>query len=79
MNGVGGAAAYGALTNTNRTEGSVSILRRASDSAKPERSETTPEITVAGTVAGSDEDAAGAASTASRPIGNLGQHLDLKL
>jgi hypothetical protein len=80
MDGVSGPRGYAA---------SVSILRRASDTAKSENGGTIsgearvaseqPEITVEGGADGSAEDAAAAASGNQRPIGNVGQHLDLRL
>ena len=73
MDGLRGAGAYGALSNANRADGSVSILRRAGEAAKPEKS----ELAVDGAPGGEDGDAA--AADAPRPIGNVGQHLDLRI
>jgi hypothetical protein len=92
MNGVGGAGAYRALVNTPRPEGSAAILRRASDSAKSDAAGAVgdAEIDGSGGAAARPEAAGGAvidiagtdaAETAapSRPVGNVGQHLDLRL
>ena len=93
MNGVGGAGAYRALANPTRPEGSVSILRRASDTAKSDATGAVGEAPIDGSgaaaarpeaaddnaidIAGTD--AAAEAARATRPVGSVGQHLDLRL
>ncbi|HEY3833242.1 MAG TPA: hypothetical protein VGO03_13180 [Acidimicrobiia bacterium] len=93
MNGVGGAGAYRALANTTRTEGSVSILRRASDTAKSDATGAVGDTQIDGSGAAASRpeaagdtvvdiaggDAAADTTTPSRPIGNVGKHLDLRL
>ena len=70
MEALGGARGYNAI-GAPATDGSVSILRRASDSAKPEEAKDA--------VAGVDGDDVAAETPPARPVGNVGQHLDLRL
>ncbi|HEY1737358.1 MAG TPA: hypothetical protein VGI86_01535 [Acidimicrobiia bacterium] len=93
MNGVGGAGAYRAVVNPTRPEGSASILRRASDTAKSDapgaiadaqvdgssRAASRPEVAGEGTIDIAEGDAATDAAPAARPVGNVGKHLDLRL
>ncbi len=90
MEGVGGARGYGAFTGPVTSDGSVSILRRAGDAAKSEAGAVgdSPvgaagrhEISADGEHrAPPDPDGVSAeASALPRPVGNLGQHLDLRI
>ncbi len=79
MDGLRGAGSYGALGNGNRVDGSVSILRRAGEAGRSEKSELGIEGGVDGDGDGDAGDASAGTSAPPRPIGNLGQHLDLRL
>ena len=72
MDGIGGAAGYSATGAASVSDSSASILRRAGAGAKAEADD---DIVSAATGETGSEDSAGVP----RPIGNVGQHLDLRL
>ncbi len=72
MDGIDAAGGYGALSGARTSlDASVSILKKAIDTAKSETGELLDGLP-------SEQSAQDAAEPA-RPVGNVGHHLDLRL
>jgi hypothetical protein len=90
MDGISGARAYTAAVKTPPADSSASILRKAVDTAKSDAGKSeagglVDTLASGGPKAEADvvdvtaDNAAAAAPETSRPIGNIGHHLDLRI